>query len=65
MDWKATGFNGMREHYHSSVENVIFYGLSAILVINLTRIGASWAAKSQTPMLASAGKAVGALVTFA
>lgn len=29
----------MQLHWHASVENVLLYGISAIIVINLVRIG--------------------------
>lgn len=54
----------MREHYHTSLENVLVYGISAILVINLIQIGSGWLVKSSNPALASVGKATGALVSF-
>lgn len=54
----------MSEHFHTGLENVIFYGLSAILVINITRFVAAKMAKSNNPSIAGIGSAIGATVQF-
>lgn len=54
----------MREgHWHTGVENVLVYGLSAIVVFNLWRIAAAHVAK-QDGMIGQLGKSAGALVSF-
>lgn len=51
----------MRAHWHGSVDNILLYGLSAILVINLGRIGAGWLVK-KGGKAAALGESVGALL---
>lgn len=51
-------------HWHSSIEDVILYGVSAIIMINLIRFGAAKLAKVDGPV-GTIGHAAGALVTFA
>lgn len=53
----------MSHHWHMGLEHVIFTGLSAIVFINLVRIGAFHLAKQDGP-LGDFGTAVGGLVTF-
>lgn len=53
----------MRPHYHATIEHVLLYGVSAILVINLTRIAAVKLG-TQPGIVGSIGRSVGALVTF-
>jgi hypothetical protein len=55
----------MQQHVHTGVMAVLFAGVSAVVVINVTRIVAAKAASSDRPGLQTVGKAVGALVTFA
>ena len=50
-------------HWHASVEDIIIYGVSAILVINLWRFAAAKAAKVDGP-IGTIGQAAGALVHF-
>lgn len=53
----------MKEHYHLTVENVLIYGVSALIVFNLTKIVAVKLANMQGP-IGSLGHALGTLVTF-
>jgi len=55
----------MQQHVHTGVMAVLFAGISAVVVINVTRIVAAKAATSDRPGVQTVGKAVGALVTFA
>lgn len=54
----------MQEHYHASIEHILVYGVSAILVINLTRIISGWMVNSKVSGLQTVGKAAGSLVHF-
>lgn len=51
-------------HWHTSAENIVIYGVSALIFLNLWRIGAAFAARSQNDLVAKTGKAAGALVSF-
>lgn len=51
----------MQHHWHISIENVLIYGLSAILVINLLRLMAAGMSKSSS--FESLGKGLGAIVS--
>jgi len=53
----------MREHWHFSIENVLFAGISAIVVIRLTQIGAAWLGQKQG-VLGTTGHVIGSLVTL-
>lgn len=53
----------MRPHYHATVEHILLYGVSAIIVINLVRI-ASAKLGAQPGVIGQIGKSTGALVTF-
>lgn len=47
-------------HWHTSVENVLIYGISAIIVINLVRLASAQLLNNE--QTAGAGRALGALV---
>jgi hypothetical protein len=51
----------MSHHWHISIENIIIYGVSAILVINFTRFLAE--ALSKNSGTATIGNALGAIVS--
>lgn len=51
----------MKEHWHTSVDAILFAGISAIIVINLVRIIAAKAA-SRGGTLGQIGQSLGALV---
>ena len=51
-------------HWHTSAENVIVYGVSALVFFNLWRIGSAFLARQNNEAVSSIGKAAGALVTF-
>jgi hypothetical protein len=53
----------MKVHWHASVEDIVIYGVSAILVINVTRFAAAKLAKMDGPT-GTFGQALGALVHF-
>jgi hypothetical protein len=53
----------MERHFHTNFESVLFAGLSAIVVINVIRIGAAWLGK-QGGLAAKIGQGAGALVHF-
>ena len=53
----------MRPHYHATIEHILLYGVSAIIVINVTRLGAA-KLSTQPGALGQIGRSVGALVTF-
>lgn len=53
----------MRDHYHATIEHILLYGVSAIIVINLTRIAAAKIG-AMDGVMGSVGRSVGALVTF-
>ncbi len=50
-------------HWHASVEDMLIYGVSAIIVINLWRFAAAKAAKADG-FIGTAGRAAGGLVTW-
>jgi hypothetical protein len=52
----------MDKHWHSDALHILFYGASAILVINLTRFAAAKMATSDWPPLAWVGEALGGTV---
>lgn len=52
-------------HWHTSAENVIVYGVSALVFFNLWAIGAAFLARQDNRTVAAIGKGAGALVTFA
>lgn len=54
----------MRAHTHTGFDAFLFAGISALVFLNLVRFAAAKAVTSENPTLKSAGKAVGALVTF-
>ena len=51
------------DHFHSGVDSVLLYGVSAIIVINLVRIGAGKLA-AQPGVVGQIGSAIGGLVHF-
>lgn len=53
----------MKEHYHLTIEHVVIYGVSALLFFNVLRIVAVKLGAQPGP-IGTAGRAVGALVTF-
>ncbi len=53
----------MRIHYHASIENVLLYGISAIIVIDLLGLAAVHLRTKSGP-LATIGNALGAIVPF-
>jgi hypothetical protein len=53
----------LKIHWHFSAENVLFAGISAIIVINLTRFAAAKMA-AQPGVVGTIGNAIGATVTF-
>ena len=48
-------------HWHVSIENVLVYGVSAIIVINLARIGSAKLIEREGK-LGDIGRAIGAVV---
>lgn len=54
----------MQGHVHTGLSAIVFVTVAAIVGINVVRLVAAKAAKSDTSALAKAGKAVGATVTF-
>lgn len=54
----------MQGHVHTGIGAVVFVTVAAIIGLNVVRIAAAFAAKSQTPAVAKIGKSVGATVTF-
>ncbi len=54
----------MRIHWHFSAENVLFAGVSAIVVINLVRWGSAKLAASDNTTVATVGTAIGGTVNF-
>ena len=53
----------MKPHVHGMAQDILLYGLSAIIVINLGRITAAWASR-KGGMIGKCGDSVGALLTF-
>lgn len=51
-------------HWHGSVENVLLYGVSAIIVIDVLGISAAWLTRQNNPTVSAVGKALGAIVPF-
>lgn len=51
-------------HFHASLENVILYGVSAIIVIDVLGIAAAKMAQAHIPAVAKMGEAIGAIVPF-
>lgn len=50
-------------HWHSGAENILMYGLSAIVVLNVWRVLSAHVAK-QDGLIGQVGKSAGALVSF-
>lgn len=50
-------------HYHFTIENIIFVGISALIFFNVWRIVAAWLVKQPGP-LGSLGIAMGGLIKF-
>jgi hypothetical protein len=50
-------------HWHSGIESVALYGLSAVIFINLMRFVAAWLA-GMPGGIGGLGKSMGALVTY-
>lgn len=53
----------MKPHYHATVEHILLYGVSAIIVINLWRVAAAWAG-TKGGAIGTIGHAAGTLTTF-
>lgn len=53
----------MKGHFHATVDSILLYGVSAIIVINLTRIVAAKLG-TMPGALGTVGQNVGALVHF-
>ncbi|HEV3129585.1 MAG TPA: hypothetical protein VGY32_11415 [Solirubrobacteraceae bacterium] len=53
----------MKSHFHATVDSVLLYGVSAIIVINLTRIIAAKLG-AMPGVLGTIGQNAGALVHF-
>lgn len=53
----------MIRHYHASVEDILLYGISAIVVINLLGLAAAKLAE-RDGYTGEIGKALGAVVPF-
>lgn len=53
----------MQTHWHFSIENVVYTGLSAIVVIHLIRFAAAQFVK-QGGGIGQLGEAIGAVVNF-
>ena len=51
-------------HFHASLENVLLYGLSAIVVIDVLGIAAARMAGSHVKAVSQIGEALGAIVPF-
>jgi hypothetical protein len=51
----------MLPHWHVNIESVLVYGISAIIVINLGRLGAAQLAK-RDGRIGDVGRALGAVV---
>lgn len=54
----------MNPHYHVNLETFVATGIMAVVFINVVRLTAAWAVKSNAPILQSAGKAAGSLINF-
>ena len=54
----------MANHVHTGPISILFAGLSAILVINLVRLGSAKLATMDNSTLAALGRTTGALVHF-
>ncbi len=54
----------MRAHTHTGFDAFLFAGVSALVFLNLVRFAAAKAVTAQNPSIRSAGKVMGALVTF-
>ncbi len=52
----------MQEHIHTGFGAVVFAGVSAIIVIQVVRLGSAWMIHSHK--LEGAGRVLGGLVTF-
>lgn len=55
----------MTPHWHASVDQILLYGLSALVVMNLLRLVAVPMVNSNQPLVKNVGAGLGALVTFA
>ena len=53
-----------RDHVHTGIIAFVYAGLSAVVFIQLVRLGSGKLATSRTPLIASIGRASGALVQF-
>ena len=51
------------DHFHAGIDSIALYGISAIIVINLVRIGAGKLATQHGP-LGEIGSSIGGLVHF-
>lgn len=54
----------MNTHYHVNLETFAVNGLMVLLFLNVVRITAAMAVKSNVPLVQHAGKAVGGLIYF-
>jgi hypothetical protein len=52
------------KHWHTGLEHILLYGVSALIVFNLIRIGAARATTSSNRFVSSAGQVAGSLVRF-
>lgn len=53
----------MKVHWHGSVDNIVLYGISAIIVIDVLGLSAAWMAQ-RDGAIGTFGKALGAIVPF-
>lgn len=54
----------MREHYHTSIDNIVVTTAMVIIGLQVTRFVAAKIAKSDNASIAGMGKALGAIVSF-
>jgi hypothetical protein len=50
------------KHWHTGIDHVLFYGLSAIVVINLLYLAGAKLAMTQNPIARKTGLVIGSLV---
>lgn len=53
----------MRPHWHASVDQILLYGLSAMVVFNVTKMVAIQLVKADNPIMQSVGGGLMALVS--
>lgn len=54
----------VNEHYHTSLDHIIITTVGVVVTIHVGRFVAGFMVKSQQPAVASAGKALGAVLSF-